>query len=113
MTLVARMRAMTAVMTKRAMRKTTRLICSICEPSWREPSIACCVYWMMYVQQHTWAATLKNWARTPYRYLFERHRTAAGLAGPAVDSSSGAAEGGAFWTKMMTRMTASRIPSPM
>ena len=68
---------------------------------------------MMYVQQHTWAATLKNWARTPYLYLVERHRTIAGLAALVAASSSVDDEGGAFWMKMMTRMTASRIPSPM
>ena len=71
---------------------------------------------MMYVQQHTWAATLKNWATTPYRYRFERHRVSPGLADfdpLAFISSSGEAEDGALWMKMMTRMTASRIPSPM
>jgi hypothetical protein len=39
---------------------------------------------------------------------------AAGLAGlVVVVSSDEEAAGGAFWMKMITRMTASRIPSPI
>src|SRR6187200_1828928 len=66
-TLVARIYPMTQVIRKREARKISRLAWRYAPPRARLPPSACPTYWIRNVHEHTWAATLKNWATSPKR----------------------------------------------